>query len=65
MRWLLICLVASVVALLLAAAGMARHIWLQRAGARSRRKGTIGLFARDERGKIVNSAGETDVEPEL
>jgi len=30
MRWLLICLVVSVVALLVAAGGLARHIWLQR-----------------------------------
>jgi hypothetical protein len=30
MRWLIIALLASLAALLLAAAGMARHIWLQR-----------------------------------
>jgi hypothetical protein len=30
MRWLMIALLASVGALLLAAAGMARHIWLRR-----------------------------------
>jgi hypothetical protein len=30
MRWLMIALLVSVVALLLAAAGVARHIWLQR-----------------------------------
>jgi hypothetical protein len=30
MRWLMIALLVSLSALLLAAAGMARHIWLQR-----------------------------------
>ncbi|MGP8252083.1 MAG: hypothetical protein ACLQHF_08620 [Terracidiphilus sp.] len=30
MRWLMIALLASLAALLLAAAGMARHIWLHR-----------------------------------
>jgi hypothetical protein len=35
MRWLLIVFLVSLAALLFAAAGMARHIWLQRA--RSRR----------------------------
>jgi hypothetical protein len=30
MRWLMIALLSSLAALLLAAAGMARHIWLQR-----------------------------------
>jgi len=63
MRWLLICLVASIAALLLAAAGMARHIWRERAGARSRQNGTIGLFVGDDHSNI--SAAETDVEPEL
>jgi hypothetical protein len=31
MHWLLIALLVSLLGLLLAAAGMARHIWLQRA----------------------------------
>jgi uncharacterized membrane protein len=60
MRWLLICLIVSVVALLLAAAGMARHIRRERAGARRNRN--LGLFAGEDRGNI---AGETDAEPEL
>lgn len=30
MLWLMICLLASLAALLFAAAGLARHIWLQR-----------------------------------
>jgi hypothetical protein len=36
MRWLMIGLLVSLAALLTAAAGMARHIWLQRAKLRSR-----------------------------
>lgn len=31
MRWLVVCLLASLVALLTAALAMARHIWIQRA----------------------------------
>ncbi len=31
MRWLMICLAVSLAALLVAAAGLARHIWLQHA----------------------------------
>jgi hypothetical protein len=30
MRWLMIALLASLAAMILAAAGMARHIWMQR-----------------------------------
>jgi hypothetical protein len=36
MRWLMIAFLVSMGALLIAAAGMARHIWLQRAKLRSR-----------------------------
>lgn len=36
MRWLMIAFLLSLGALLFAAAGMARHIWLQRAKLRSR-----------------------------
>jgi hypothetical protein len=35
MRWLLIALFVSLVGLLMAAAGVARHIWLHRARTRS------------------------------
>lgn len=35
MRWMLIALLGSLAALLLAAAGVARHIWLQRAQLKS------------------------------
>jgi uncharacterized membrane protein len=36
MRWLLIALLVSLAALLIAAAGGARHIWLQRAQLRAK-----------------------------
>lgn len=36
MRWLMLVLLVSLGTLLIAAAGMARHIWLQRAKLRSR-----------------------------
>jgi len=35
MRWLMIAFLASIVALLLAVAGVARHIWLRRSRLRS------------------------------
>jgi len=35
MRWMMIVLLASLAALLLAAAGVARHIWMQRSHLRS------------------------------
>jgi hypothetical protein len=35
MRWLVICLLVSLAALLFAAAGVARHIWLQRGALRA------------------------------
>ena len=35
MRWMMIVFLVSIAALLLAAAGVARHIWLQRARLRS------------------------------
>ena len=36
MRWMLIALLVSLAALLIAAAGLARHIWLYRARLRSK-----------------------------
>ena len=36
MRWLMIALLVSVVAMLVAVAGLARHIWLQRAQLRGK-----------------------------
>lgn len=56
MRWLLICLLVSVLALLLAAAGVARHIWIQR-----RAHSGKGVPP----GPVPHLADETDVEPEV
>jgi hypothetical protein len=53
MRWLMIGLLVSLGALLFAAAGLARHIWLHR-----RRQ-------QRERVAVSNAAQETNVEREL
>jgi hypothetical protein len=50
MRWLIIAFLVSVGALLFAAAGLARHIWLQRAK------------PRDESSMAFGSAEESDLE---
>jgi hypothetical protein len=52
MRWLMIGLLVSLGALLFAAAGLARHVWLQR-----RR-------LRHETAAAIDAAQETDVEVE-
>jgi hypothetical protein len=57
MRWLIIALLVSLGALLFAAAGMARHIWVQRA--KLRRKPPAGA------GHAVGVREETDLESEL
>jgi hypothetical protein len=57
MRWLLMVLLVSVVGLLVAALGMARHIALQRA--RSLPKPSAGAS------KAPGQAEETDVETEI
>ena len=53
MRWMLIVFLVSFAALLFAAAGVARHIWLQRA--RSRRKPQL----------IFEPTEETDLEVKM
>jgi hypothetical protein len=65
MRWLLICLFVSVAALLLAAAGMARHIWLRRSGAPSGRTPGLGLLPSSAPAEAIDVAPETDMEHEL
>jgi hypothetical protein len=57
MRWLLIGLLVSLGALLLVAAGVARHIWLQRA--KLRHKPPVGDTA------AQGQADESDVEIEV
>ena len=56
MRWLLICLFVSVGALILATAGVVRHIWLQRAKLSGDR--SLGL------GASLDGADEPDIELE-
>ena len=50
MRWLMIAFLVSLGALLFAAAGVARHIWLQR------------TKPRDEQSAALEPAGEPDLE---
>jgi hypothetical protein len=61
MRWLMIALLVSLGALLLAAAGLARHIWLRRAKIRS--KPTTGTVEGVD--PTAGQAEETDVETEI
>jgi Flp pilus assembly protein CpaB len=56
MRWLMIVLLVSLVALLVAAGGVARHIWLQRAKS--------GPQSSVDAGPILESVEEADLEPE-
>jgi uncharacterized protein (DUF58 family) len=59
MRWLMIVFLVSLAALLLAAAGLARHIWLQRARVKAR--ASIINPRPEANGPEVN---EIDIEPE-
>lgn len=60
MRWLMIGFLVSLAALLVAAAGVARHIWLHRAQLRRNRAGALGLAV-----ELPEEAEyETDVEIE-
>ena len=59
MRWLLICLIVSVLALLLAGAGLARHIWLQHHKIGNKKT----LDPRAPRGPGFEAAEEVDIEP--
>jgi uncharacterized iron-regulated membrane protein len=57
MRWLLLVLLVSLAAMLIAAAGGALHIWAQRR--RSRFRPSAGT------GAVPDPAEETDIETEL
>jgi hypothetical protein len=59
MRWLLICLLVSVAALLLAAAGVARHIYLQRRNLSIK----AARMAEIAGAHPVHPAEETEIEP--
>ena len=57
MRWLLYCLLVSLAALLVAAAGMAIHILLKRRELRRK--------SREITGPIIDPVDETDLEPKV
>ena len=61
MRWLLIALLVSLAALLIAAAGMTLHIWVQRARLRSK----LSSGAGKELDSPSGPAEDTDVETEI
>jgi hypothetical protein len=61
MRWLLIALLVSLFALLIAAAGVARHVWLQRARIRSKPDAGAG----PDLDSAPGPAEETDVETKV
>jgi hypothetical protein len=61
MRWLLIALLISLAALLIAVAGMTFHIWVQRARLRSKPFTGDGQLP----DSITAPAEETDVEKEI
>lgn len=60
MRWLMIALLASLAALLLAVAGVARHIWLQRSQLRS----DPGAGTKAVKGLKASSDAE-EIDPEI
>lgn len=61
MRWLLIALLVSLAGLLIAAAGMARHIWLQRTLNRSKPWAETGKALDSASGQ----AGKKNIEREI
>jgi hypothetical protein len=63
MRWLMIALLVSLAALLLAAAGVARHIWLQRA--RQRGNSVVSPIPRPATVAAFDPVEEIDHELEL
>jgi len=69
MRWLMIALLASLAALLLAAAGVARHIWLQRARLSSNPaagpESTAGKHPRSAGSATADSGDESEPDLEI
>jgi hypothetical protein len=63
MRWMMIVLLASVAALLLAVAGVARHIWLQRARLQS--NPDAGPVRKRPSDKAIDPMDEIDREIEI
>ena len=60
MRWMMIAFLVSIAALVLAAAGVARHIWLQRARLHS--NPDAGPVQKRPSGKVVDPVDEIDQE---
>ncbi len=61
MRWLLIALLVSLAALLIAAAGMTLHIWVQRARLRSKPMAGTGKELDSPPGDTEETDVETDI----
>jgi multidrug resistance efflux pump len=61
MRWLMIALLVSLTALLIAAAGLARHIWMQRRRTRSK----PSAQAQGSTVSVSSQIKETDVETKV
>jgi len=61
MRWLLIALLVSLAALLIAAAGMTFHIWVQRARLRSKPSASAGKLPDSRSGTTEENDGETEI----
>jgi hypothetical protein len=62
MRWLMIGLLVSLGALLLAAAGVARHIWTQRSKLRRKPVSRAEQGSQTAHGQSANSAEDTEQE---
>jgi len=63
MRWMMIVLLASLAGLLLAAAGVARHIWLQRSQLRSNPDAGPGV-SKSAKGTGA-TPGVEEIDPEI
>jgi hypothetical protein len=61
MRWLLIALLVSLAGLLIAAAGMARHIWLQRTLIRSKPSAEVGNALDSASGEAEENKAERKI----
>jgi hypothetical protein len=61
MRWLMIVLLVSLVALLMAAAGLARHIWVQHEQIRSKPTAGAGEAPDSASGPAKKAGGEKKI----
>ena len=60
MRWMMIAFLVSIVALLVAAAGAARHIWLQRTKLHSNPDAGAAIVAKSAPKAVLDPVEETD-----